>query len=104
MRFDDKPFGGSSLLVEGAAGKFENPVAVVTVKMMVMALAGALVQGPQGRVVDLLEPALVDQQFEVAVDRGLIERFDHGAAMLEDFLNPQGPFLNLEDLLDGCAL
>jgi len=104
MLLDDKTLGGRGLLVEGAAGEFKNPVAVMTMEMMMVPLAGPLVQGAHDRMTDRFEPALLDQQLEVAVDRGLIERFHPGPALLEDFLDPQGPIRNAEDLFYCCSL
>lgn len=104
MLFDDKPLGGSRLLVEGATGEFKNPIAVMTMKMMMMPLPGPLVQGAHGRMTDRFEPALLDQELEVAVDRGLIERFHPGPTLLEDFLDPQGSIRNAEDFFYCCSL
>ena len=104
MVFDDKPLGGCCLPIHWASGQLEDPVAAVAVEMMMVSLAGALVKGTHGRVIDLLEPTFIDQQLEVAVDCGLIERFHLGAAKAENLLDSQGPVLVEEDLFDGGSL
>lgn len=43
MLFDDKPMGGRRLLVESATGEFKNPIAVMTMEMVMVPLAGPLV-------------------------------------------------------------
>jgi hypothetical protein len=104
MLFYDKPLGGGGLLVEGATGEFKNPIAVMTMEMVMVPLAGPLVQSTHGRMTERFEPALFHQQLEVAVDRGLIERFNPGPTLPENFLDPQGPIRNAEDFFYCCSL
>lgn len=104
MLFDDEPGGDCCLLVEGAAWQLKDTIAVTAVKMVMVSFPCPFVQGPQGRMIDRLEPPLIDQEFEVAVDRGLIERFHQSAPLVEDLLNAQGTILNKENLFDRCSL
>ncbi len=104
MVLDDEPLRRRCFRIEGTTGQLEHPVAAVAVEMMMVSLAGALVERAHGGVIDLLEPPLVDQQLEVAVDCGLIERFHLGATKAENLLDSQGPILVEEDLFDGGSL
>lgn len=104
MILDDKTFGHGFLFVQGATRQLVYPIATVAMEVMVMAFIRTFVQGSQNGVVDLLEPALTDQEFEIAVDRRLIERSDLGATSLKNFVNGHGAVLIVEYLFDGSAL
>jgi hypothetical protein len=104
MLFDDKSFRGSGLLIERTPGKLKNAIAAMAVEMMVMPFSGTLVQGAQSCMIDLVKPALVDQQLEIAIDRSLIERCNQSTADPQDVLNPQRSVLGQEYLFYCCPL
>gem|GEM_PF-4215257 len=49
--------------------------------------------------VDLLEPPFFNQEFQVTIDRRLIQGFHNFSATPKDFLDSQWPVLLPEDLL-----
>ena len=104
MILDDKTIGHGFLFVQAATRQLVYPVATVAMEMMVMAFIRTFVQGPQNGVIELFEPALADEQFEIAVHRRLIERPNLRATSLKNFFNGHGAIFIEEYPFDGSAL
>lgn len=104
MVFDDESLGCRRLLIERTAGQLKDPVAVVAVKVVMMPLACALEERTRDRVVDLFEPAFVDQQLKIAIDRGPVKGSRQNAAEPKDLVDPQGAVFIEKDLFNGVSL
>lgn len=104
MVFHNESFRGGLLFLQGASRQFINPIARMAMKVVVVGLVGEFIKGPEGRMADLPEPAAFHEQFQVSVDRCLVEGFHHSAAVGQNIFNAQGSVLLLEDLFDGAAL
>lgn len=90
--------------IGGAAGDVVDAVARSAVKVVVMALAGALVAGGLPGKADGLKPALIDQGSDGAIDGGDAQPGDALAGSGEDLSGPQRPIGGFEDLAKGAAL
>ena len=101
---DEKSGGGGFLLVEGAAGQIVYPIAHAAMKMVVVSLPGPLVQRAERRMVHLPEPAVLQQQLDVPIDGGLIERLHDQPPAFQNFLDAKRPVLLAKHLLDGRPL
>ena len=73
-------------------------------KMVVMSLLRPFINCPQLRVVNDPQPPFLDQEFDIPVNCGLVQRLHRGSADLEDFFNPQRPILLPEDVFNGISL
>ena len=104
MAFYDEASRSRFLLLQGAAGELEETVAGPASKMMVMFFPGSFIQGAQPRLVDLFQPPLLHQQFQVAIDRCLIQGRYDPAPRLQDFINSQRAVVPLKNLLDRISL
>ncbi len=104
MTIRDKAGRSRVLLVQRAAGEFEQTAAGPALKVVVMLFPGSLVKRSKGGLVDLSEPSLCHQQFEITIDSRLIEGPYRPAPGIQDFFNAQGPVVLPEDLLDRMPL
>lgn len=104
MAVGDKARRSELLFIQRTTRKLEQTITGPALKMVVMFFPGSFVERPQSRPVDLLEPPLLHQQFQVAIDGRLIQRFHALPPCLQDFINSQRPVVLPEDLLDGMPL
>jgi hypothetical protein len=104
MAFRDESGRGRALFVESAPVNFEKPFTGSAMEMMVMLLAGPFVERTPLRRVDLLQPPLFDQDFQIAVDSCLVQGSDRSAPDLQNFMDTQGPVNLPEDFLDCVSL
>ena len=104
MILDDEARGRGLLFVQGAARQIIDAVAQAAMEMMMVSLARALVKRPERGVVDLPQPAVFEQQLEIAVDGGLIERLDQQSPAFQYFFDAERPVPFAEHLLDGRPL
>lgn len=99
-----KAVRSGSFFFHGTTGQFKGAVTLTAMEVVVMSLAGTFVQGPEGGVGDAPEPAVVNEDFEVAINRGLVEGLDHFTSIGQDLGHSQWSILLQEDLFDGCSL
>ena len=92
------------LFVESTTGYFEKPVALPALEVMVVLFSCPFIERTAPRSVDFLQPTLFNQDFQVAIDRCLIQRLDCPAAGFEDFIDVQRPVYISENLLNRIPL
>ncbi len=73
MPFNGETLWNRFLFVQSASRQFVNPVAAMTMEMMVMAFPCPFIQRAEQGVTDRLDCALIHKQLEGTIDRGLIE-------------------------------
>jgi hypothetical protein len=76
MPFGNKARRGRLLFIQSAHGQFENLVAASAVKVMVVVPFGFFIKRSQAGMVDLPNPSPFHQEFQVSIDRRLVQRFD----------------------------
>jgi hypothetical protein len=86
--FHNKPIGCCFLFFQGAAGKFKGPVAFTAMKVVVMPLSRAFIQSPERRMGDSFQPPVIDENFEIPIDRCLVEGLHELAAVCENLIHP----------------
>ena len=104
MRLGDKARRAGCALLERATRQFENPVADAAMKMVMMGLARAFIQGPQNGMSDDIQPSLAQEQLQVAIDRGKVQGGHAPPPGLKDFLYPQRVVRLFEDFLNRRPL
>ena len=73
LALNDKTLRGRFLFVQGAARQFVNPVASVTMEMMVMPFACTFIQRTEQGMADLGDVPFLHQQFKRPIDGGQVE-------------------------------
>ena len=101
MPFNGETLWSRFLFVQSASRQFVNPVAAMTMEMMVMAFPCPFIQRAEQGVTDLGNVPFFHQQFKRPIDGGQVERIHHDSATGKDLLDPQRPVLFVDDLLNG---
>lgn len=96
--------GGEVREVAGAVLDFEHSVAVATVKVVVMVLAGQLVTRGSARQLDRVKTPFIEEATNRAVHRGDPESRGGRAGSVEDLLGGQRASGGLEGVLNGLPL
>ena len=94
----------SVFFVETASGYFKKSVTGPALKMMMMFLAGSFVDNTFFKRVYFLEPSFFNQDFQVAIDSGLIEGSDFMTARFKDFMDAERPVYVFENFPDSGPL
>ena len=90
--------------IQGAAWQLVDAIAAVAMKMVMMPPAGALINRAQTGMLHLGEPAAFNQEFQVAVHRGLVQAGYQEAAMFQNVFQAKRPTGIAENLLNRLAL
>jgi len=104
MPLSKKSGRSSDPLIQPASGYFEYAIARSALEMVMVSLARAFVYRADSGRIDLLQPAIFNQEFQVAINGRLVQRSYGFAAGLQYFLHPQGPVRLSEYLLDRVPL
>lgn len=104
MVFDNEPVGCHLIFPQGTTGQLKGAIALTAMEMVMMLLSGSLVQRPQGWMSDPFQPALLDEDLEVPIDRRRIEGLHEFAAVFKDLIHSQRPVVLPKDLRYGRPL
>jgi hypothetical protein len=73
-------------------------------EVVVMRFSGSLKQRAERGMGYPFQPPVSDENFQVPIDRRLIERCHDLASVCKNLVHSQWPFVLPEDLLYGCSL
>jgi hypothetical protein len=76
----------------------------MTIEIMVMSFPRPFIKSAQVRVVDHPQPPGLNQKFEIAVHRRLVERFHCFPADLQDFTHPKRSIFQQKNLPNCISL
>ena len=104
MTANGKAAAGETLDASYAAIKLEHAAALIAMEVVVVCLAGALIDSCASGQLNRGKPAFFDQRFDVPVDGCDAQPFDLGLRRIEHLLGRQWPVGSLECVPDRCAL
>jgi hypothetical protein len=104
VRFGDEAGGEFGFNGDGAAGDFEDALAVAAGEMVVVLFAGDFVAGGLAGKFNRGEPAFFEEGFDVAVNGGDADALDVGLGKFEDLKGPERAADAFKDFADGRLL